>query len=192
MADRLNPAIMAYLAVKLDRASENIRPRISEIRRKNSGLSMNAAAQVYAEKHGTSVLSKLDQADRQSFASYQNITQVSVSNVSRVDRRTMNITNSSISNLSFGDRNHISQEVQLLDMALNELFEQVKNTDRLNADEKSDHKSDIETIAAQVGKSRPNRAIVKAAWESVKALSNVEGLAQFVARVAPLIANFLP
>lgn len=192
MADRLNPAIMAHLETKLGKTAAQIRPRISEIRRKNSGLTMNAAAQVYADKHGTSVLSKIGQEDRQSLASYQNIAQVSVSNVSRVDRRTMNITNSTIHNLSFGDRNHISQEVQLLDSALKDIYEQIKITDRLTADEKSDYRSDIETIAAQAGKSRPNRVIIKAAWESIKALSTMEGFAQLVARIAPLIANFLP
>lgn len=71
MADRLNPAIMAHLEKKLEKKASQIRPRISEIRRDNSGLTMNAAAQVYAQKHKTSVLAKLDPEDRQSLGVYQ-------------------------------------------------------------------------------------------------------------------------
>jgi valyl-tRNA synthetase len=192
MTDRLKPEILRHLETKLGKTAAQIRPRISEIRRKNSGLSMNAAAQVYAEKHKTSVLGKLSQEDRSSLASYQSITQVNVSSVSRIDRRTVNITNSSIHNLSIGDRNQLTQEVKMLDDALNELLVKIQDSTRLTSDEKNDYKSDIETIATQAGKSSPNRKIIHAAWESIKTLSTIEGFAQFIARVGPFISNFLP
>lgn len=191
MTDRLNPGIMELLVKKLDKKDSQIRPRLSEIRRKNSGLTMNAAAQVYAQSHGTSIMAKLDTQDRQSLAAMQAITQVNVSSVSKVDRRTLNISNSPIHNLSFGDRNTITQSVKVLDDALTELTGEIDKSSVLTDVEKSDYKSDIDTIASQAGKSKPNRQIIKAAWEGVKALADIEGFAQFITRIAPLIQGFL-
>jgi len=191
MADRLNPSIMEVLIKKTSKTTEQIRPRLSELRRKHSGLTMNAAAQIYAQSHGTSIMSKLGQEDRQSLATVQAITQVSVSSVSKVDKRTLNINNSPIHNLSFGDRNQVSQSVVTLDNALIELSDKIGKSTVLTDDEKSDYKSDIQTIASQVGKSKPSRQIIKVAWESVKALANIEGFVQLVGRITPLIQGFL-
>jgi len=190
MTDRLNPDIMKVLVKKTDKTVEQIRPRLSELRRKYSGLTMNAAAQMYAQSHGTSIMTKLDQSDRQSLATVQAITQVSVSSVSKVDKRTLNINNSPIHNLSFGDRNQVSQSVVTLDNALTELSEKISKSTVLTDDEKNDYKSDIQTIASQAGKSKPNRQIIKVAWESVKALADIEGFVQLVGRITPLIQGF--
>lgn len=190
MPDKLNPKIMDFLSEKLNKTPEQIRPRLSEIRRKHSGLTMNAAAQMYAQVQGTSIMGKLDQDDRQSLATVQAIAQVSVSSVSKVDKRILNINNSPIHNLSFGDRNQISQSVVTLDNALSELSEKIDKSTSLNDDEKNDYKSDIKTIASQVGKNKPNGQIIKVAWESIKALADIEGFAQLVGRVTPLIQEF--
>lgn len=189
--DRLNPNIMTALTSKLGKTAEQIRPRISELRRKHSGLTMNAAAQMYAQLHGTSIMAKLDPEDRRSLSVVQSVTQVSVSSVSKVDKRTLNINNSPIHNLSFGDRNSVSQTVIALDDSLSQLSEQIENCVSLTDDEKNDYKSDIQTIASQVGKSKPNRSIVKAAWESVKGLATIEGFVQSIDRITPLIKPFL-
>lgn len=191
MADRLSPTIVDVLTKKTGKTVEQIRPRLSELRRKHSGLTMNAAAQMYAQSHGISIMGKLDQADRQALATVQAITQVSVSSVSKVDKRTLNINNSPIHNLSFGDRNTLSQNVVAIDNNLAELSNKIDQSDTLTDDEKSDYKSDIQTIASQIGKSKPNRSIVKAAWESVKALADIEGFAQLIGHIAPLIHGFL-
>src|SRR3989344_2392422 len=191
MTDRLNPKIMEVLVEKTSKTAEQVRPLLSELRRKHSGLTMNAAAQIYAQSHGTSIMSKLGQEDRQSLATVQAITQVSVSSVSKVDKRTLNINNSPIHNLSFGDRNQVSQSVVTLDNALIELSDKIGKSTVLTDDEKSDYKSDIQTIASQVGKSKPSRQIIKVAWESVKALANIEGFVQSVGRITPLIQGFL-
>lgn len=191
MADKLNPDILEALSKKLGKKPQNIRPRLSEIIRDNSGLTLNAAAQIYARKNGVSVLQKLDKEDKQALATVQAITQVSVSNVSRVDRRTMNINNSPIHNLSFGDRNTVSQTVVTLDDELAKLVELIEGNSKLTDDEKNDYKSDIQTIASQVGKSKPNRSIVSTAWEGVKGLAAIDGFAQAIARVVPLIQPFL-
>ena len=190
MANRLNPSIMNVLTSKTGKTAEQIRPRLSELRRKHSGLTMNAAAQMYAQSHGTSIMGKLAQEDRQTLATVQAITQVSVSNVSKVDKRTL-INNSPVHNLSFGDRNTLSQSVVNIDDNLAALIEQIDESSVLTDDEKSDNKSDIQTIASQIGKSKPNRTVIKAAWESVKALADIEGFAQLIGRITPLIQGFL-
>ncbi|MBI3290002.1 hypothetical protein HYZ78_01255 [Candidatus Microgenomates bacterium] len=182
---------MDFLTKKLGKKSEQIRPRLSEIRRKHSGLTMNAAAQMYAQSQGTSIMGKLNQNDRQSLSTVQAITQVSVSNVSKVDKRTLNINNSPIHNLSFGDRNTLSQSVVSLDDNLAKLFDKINDSEVLTEEEKSDYKSDIQTIATQIGKAKPNREIIKMAWESVKVLATIEGFSQFIDKITPLIQKFL-
>ena len=191
MTNRLKPGIMDFLTKKLNKKAGQISPRLSEIRRKYSGLTMNAAAQMYAQSQGTSIMGKLNQKDRQSLSTVQAITQVSVSNVSKVDKRTLNINNSPMHNLSFGDRNMISQRVVTIDDNLTELINRINTSEVLTDEEKSDYKSDIQTIATQIGKSKPSRQIIKMAWESVKILASIEGFSQLISRIAPLIQKFL-
>lgn len=191
MADRLSSSIMGFLTRKLGKEAKQIGPRLSEIRRKYSGLTMNAAAQIYAQSQGTSIMGKLNPDDRRSLATVQAVSQVNVSNISKVDKRTLNINHSPIHNLSFGDRNTLSQSVVSLDDNLARLFEEINNSKVLTDEEKSDYKSDVQTIAAQIGKARPGRQIVKMAWESVKALATIEGFAQLIGRITPLIQKFL-
>jgi hypothetical protein len=98
-----------------------------------------------------SIMGKLGPEDRQALASVQAITQVTVSNVSKVDRRTL-INNSPVHNLSFGDRNAVSQSVVTIDDHLASLVKQIEKSKSLTDDEKNDYKSDIDTIASQIGK----------------------------------------
>ena len=191
MADRLKSDIMGFLTKKLKKTSKQISPRLSEIRRKNSGLTMNAAAQVYAQSQRTSIMGKLNQEDRQSLATVKAVAQVSVSNVSKIDKRTLNINNSPIHNLSFGDRNTLSQNVLSLDDSLAELFEKIGDSEALTDEEENDYKSDIKTIATQIGKAKPNRQIIRMAWESVKTLATIGGFVQLIDRITPLIQKFL-
>jgi hypothetical protein len=191
MSDRLKPSILETLVSKTGKTAEKIRPRLSELRRKHSGLTMNAAAQVYAQAHGTSIMGKLDQADRQALATFQSVTQVSVSTVSRIDKRTLNIHNSPIHNLSFGDRNTLSQSVVALDDHLAKLSKKIDQSTALKADEKADYKSDIQTIASQIGKSKPSTSIIKTAWKGVQALADVEGFAQLIGRITPLVLGLI-
>lgn len=191
MADRLKPGILETLVKKTGKSAEKIRPRLSELRRKHSGLTMNAAAQMYAQAHGASIMAKLEQVDRQALGTVQSITQVSVSTVSRVDKRTLNINNSPIHNLSFGDRNTLSQSVVALDDHLAKLLSKIDQSKALKGDEKADYKSDIQTIASQIGKGKPSASIIKTAWKGVQALADVEGFAQLIARITPLIQGFI-
>src|SRR3989338_432986 len=191
MAKKLNQEILRIIKERTGKSAEKIRPRLSELRRRYSGLTLNAAAQLYAEKHGTSIMAKLDVEDRQSLTAVQSITQVNTSKTVKIDKRTMNITNSPIHNLSFGDRTTVSQSVVNLDKSLAYLFDEVEKTGELSAEEKNDFKSDIKSLASQIGKSRPSTQIIKAAWRSIQGLADIEGFAQLISRIAPLIQGFL-
>jgi len=67
MAKGLDKGVLELLLKKTGLKSEaSVRVRISELRRKYGGLTLNAAAQLYAEKFGKSIMFKLDSEDRQS------------------------------------------------------------------------------------------------------------------------------
>lgn len=68
MADRLKPEILEHLKKKLGYKPESIQVQLSILKRKYSGLTLNAAAQRYAQKHGTSILPKLTPEDKDSLA----------------------------------------------------------------------------------------------------------------------------
>ncbi len=191
MADKLNSDILRILKERTGKTPEKIRPRLSELRRKHSGLTPNAAAQLYAESHGTSIMPKLDPEDRRSLASVQTITQVNSTKNVKIDKRTLNITNSPIHNLSFGDRSTVNQSVVNLDASLSELFEKIEKTTRLTPEAKSDYKSDVEALASQIGKTKPNRNIISAAWKTIQGLADVQGFAQLITQLAPMIHTLL-
>jgi len=65
--DRLDPRILKYLERKTQ--EKGIRVRISEIRKKNPALTLNAAAHVWAQKKGLSVTRYLSEKDRESLKS---------------------------------------------------------------------------------------------------------------------------
>jgi len=67
MVRRLDKEVLGLLLKKAGLKSQaSVRVRISELRRKYSGLTPNAAAQLYVEKFGKSIMFKLDDEDRQS------------------------------------------------------------------------------------------------------------------------------
>ncbi len=166
-----------------------------QVTRAAVGMTTEEALFVLADKYEVGVsreFAKLS-PDSQQRVSSRIVQKVAISNTTKnvkIDKRTLHI-NSPVHNLSFGDRNTVSQSVVKIDDQLAALSEQIAKSKTLTDDEKNDYKSDIQTIASQIGKSKPNRSIVKAAWESVKALGDIEGFAQFIVRIAPLIQAFI-
>lgn len=71
MADRLKPEILEHLKKKTGNTAGTIQVQLSLLKRKYSGLTLNAAAQLYAQKHGTSILPKLEKEDKESLAKVQ-------------------------------------------------------------------------------------------------------------------------
>lgn len=67
----LDNNILNHLEKKLGIKSSTIRVQLSLLKRKYSGLTLNAAAQIYAQQHGTSILAKLSDIDKTSLAQVQ-------------------------------------------------------------------------------------------------------------------------
>ena len=169
-----------------------------QVTRAAVGLTTEEALFVLADKYGVQEsrgFAKLS-ADGQQRVSNRVIQNVSVTTTNttknvKIDKRALHVSNSSVQNIAFGDRNNLNQEVVYIGNALDALVGQINKSTVLTEDEKNDYKSDIQTIASQIGKSKPNRSIIGSAWESVKALAEIEGFAQFIGRVTPLIAPFV-
>ena len=190
MADRLKPAIMAHLEKKLGKTAAQIRPRISEIRRESSALTMNAAAQVYAEKQGTSVLAKLDPEDRQSLGIYQQAK--NITNNIRYGKRVDNSVNVNaeriIGNLIAGHNNTGNQQqFGGLERALTDLAEKIDESVELEANEKNDLAAELGTILSQSKKSSPDKETIEKSWSALSVLSKLAGIAGSVATVGQLL-----
>jgi len=92
--------------------------------------------------------------------------------------------------ITLGDGNQINAKFGELGQALAELREAIAKS---NAPEggKMGLVADIDTIESQLAKPEPNRGIIRAAWETVKAAGAINGCAGLVEKVAVLIGGFL-
>lgn len=195
--NRLNPELLDVLMQRTGLSEKTIRNNISKIRQDNVGLTMNAAAQVFAKKRGTSFVPKLNQQDKVSLASYQSTSMVSVVNNNNskthktIDNRAYNITESTIENLALGDGATVSQQIGVLGEELRTLLNMIEESDQLSDEQRNDYTYDVQTIATQLNKNKPDKSIIGYAWKSISALSTVEGFNQFIQRMALLLTGFL-
>jgi len=91
-----------------------------------------------------------------------------------------------------GNNNVVRTEYLNLFNALEEIGDCIRSSDKLSDNEKMDLQNDLETIKNQLGKSVPNKIIIKTAWESIKdKLSKIPELADKVTKVLSLIKIFL-
>lgn len=188
MANRLNPNILKHLEAKLGKTSAQIRPRISEIRRQNSALTLNAAAQVYAEKNKTSVLSKLDLEDRQSLGIYQQVKNVTNNYNKRHIDKSVSVIADQITNLIAGHHNvGNTQNSGSLESALTELLNKIESSEEINSVEKSDLAAEISTILSQSKKSKPNTDTIEKSWAFLSKFSKIANIAASVATVGQLL-----
>lgn len=190
MANRLNPNIIKHLETKLGKTAAQIRPRISEIRRRNSALTLNAAAQVYAEKNGTSVLTKLNPEDRQSLGIYQQVKSVTNNvnyNKSHINK-SITISADQISNLIAGHYNTGNIIVKNdLESALMSLADEVKKSLEINDDDKNEIMAEVGTILSQSKKSTPDKDTIKKSWASLSVFSKFAGIAGSIATVGEFL-----
>lgn len=195
--NRLNPELLSILRQRTGLSEKTIRNNISKIRQNNVGLTMNAAAQVFARQKETSFVPKLSAQDKTSLATYQAGSTINVVNnnnpkISKhIDNRAYNITESTIENLALGDGSTVNQQIEVLGAELRTLLDMVGQADALSDEQKNDYTYDIQTIATQLNKSSPDKSIIKSAWKSISALSTIEGFTQFIQRMALLLAGFL-
>lgn len=92
--------------------------------------------------------------------------------------------------ITLGDGNQIDAQFSELGQALVELREAVTKSS-VPEDQKMGFVADIETVQSQLAKPQPNRSIVAAAWESIKAAAAIDGCAALIHKVGMLVAPFL-
>jgi len=92
--------------------------------------------------------------------------------------------------ITLGDGNQINAQFTDLGSALVELREAITKSEAPES-EKMSLVADIDTIESQLAKTQPNKGIIAAAWESVKAAAAISGCATLVERVYTLIRGFL-
>ena len=92
--------------------------------------------------------------------------------------------------ITLGDGNQINAKFGDLGEALAELRDAITHSAASEA-QKMEVVADLHTIQSQLAKPEPNREIVRAAWETVKAAAAIDGCATLVQKVSGLIGGFL-
>jgi hypothetical protein len=93
--------------------------------------------------------------------------------------------------ITVGDGNQVDAQHQDVAGALVELKQALFESTSITEAQKLDAVADIDSIQSQLAKSSPNRGVIQGAWETVRRLATVLGLADKVAKVAGLLARFL-
>lgn len=93
--------------------------------------------------------------------------------------------------ITLGDGNQINSKFSELGKSLVELQNAVTKSP-ITESEKLSLAADIDTIQSQLAKPEPNRGIISAAWQTVKAAATINGCATLVGKVATLIGPLLP
>lgn len=166
-----------------------------QVERAAKGLTTEEALFVLADKYKVGYardFSKLSSDSQQRVSSriIQNVEINTTKNV-KIDRRIVNLNNSIIQNLSVGDRSVVNQSAIVLGNELEELFSAIEVSKKLTQDEKADYKSDLEALASQIGKKKPNLNIIRAAWSSIEKLATIDGFADLILKIGPLILPLL-
>lgn len=76
--------------------------------------------------------------------------------------------------------------------SLSELSEALQKSGELTDEQKLEAINNIDTIKNQVVSPKPNKQIIKLAWQTVSAMATTAGAADLVAKITHLIASFLP
>lgn len=93
--------------------------------------------------------------------------------------------------ITVGDGNQVNAAYSDAAGALVDLKESLLRTESLTEAQKLDAVADIDSVESQLAKAAPNRTVIRGAWEGLKGLDTVLGLAEKVGKVAALLAPFL-
>ena len=102
----------------------------------------------------------------------------------------INIQATGQSIITVGDGNQIDAKYGDVGQSLAELRQAITSSDAPDAD-KMGFVADIDTIQSQLAKHEPNRGILAAAWNAVKASAAINGCSALVAKVAGLIGPLI-
>ena len=90
-----------------------------------------------------------------------------------------------------GNNNIVKNEFIDLFRELEKLGDIIRSNSKLSDKEKADLQSDIETIKNQLGKTEPNKNIIKSAWETIKdKLKDISEVIEPVSKIASLVKIF--
>lgn len=90
-----------------------------------------------------------------------------------------------------GDRNIVNAQFADLYRSLGLLSEEILKSDKLSDEDKLNYTAEIDTIKSQLSKTVPDKSIVAKAWEKLKPLATVAGVASFFEKVLTLIKTLL-
>jgi hypothetical protein len=93
--------------------------------------------------------------------------------------------------ITVGDGNQVNAKFQDAAGALVDLKQALLKSTEISETQKLDIVADIDSIQSQLAKEKPNRTIIQGAWEAVKKLDTVAGLADKVIKAAGLLGPFL-
>ena len=93
--------------------------------------------------------------------------------------------------ITVGDGNQVNAEYKDAAGALVDLKQVLLHTESLSEVQKLDAVADIDSIESQLAKATPNRTVIRGAWEGLKKLDTVLGLAEKLGKVVGLLAPFL-
>ena len=93
--------------------------------------------------------------------------------------------------ITVGDGNQVNAKYSDAAGALVDLKQALLQSTSITESQKLDVVADIDSIQSQLAKANPNRNVIQGAWEAVKKLETVLGLADKVGKVAALLAPFL-
>jgi hypothetical protein len=93
--------------------------------------------------------------------------------------------------ITVGDGNQVNAKFQDVAGALVDLKQALLKSTEISETQKLDIVADIDSIQSQLAKEKPNRTIIQGAWEAMKKLDTVVGLADKVAKIAGLLGPFL-
>jgi hypothetical protein len=90
--------------------------------------------------------------------------------------------------ITVGDGNQVNVQYQDAAKALVDLKRAIQEDSTINDKEKLEAVSDIDSIQSQLAKAKPNQTVIRGAWEGLKDLETVLGLATKVAKVSAHLA----
>ncbi|HYT17383.1 MAG TPA: hypothetical protein VEO18_03940 [Thermoplasmata archaeon] len=90
-----------------------------------------------------------------------------------------------------GEGNIVDAKFEIVSRNLDLLGAEIRASDKLADREKLTYQAEIETIKSQLMKPKPDQGIIGRAWDSLKAIATLSGVATAIERVRPLIENLL-
>ncbi len=90
-----------------------------------------------------------------------------------------------------GEGNVVDARFELLSRHLDLLGAEIRSSDKLADREKLSYQAEIDTIKSQLMKPEPNRVIIAKAWDSLRAVATLSGVAAAIDGVRPFIENLL-